>query len=31
MAVFHLKVSVGSRSGGQSAVAKSDYVEREGR
>ena len=31
MAVFHLKVSVGSRAGGQSAVAKDDYIEREGR
>ena len=31
MAVFHLKVSVGSRSGGQSAVSKDDYIEREGR
>ena len=31
MAVYHLKVSVGSRSGGQSALAKSDYIEREGR
>ena len=31
MAVYHLKVSVGSRSGGQSARAKSDYIEREGR
>ena len=31
MAVYHLKVSVGSRSGGQSALAKSEYIEREGR
>ena len=31
MAVFHLKASFGSRSGGQSARAKSDYIEREGR
>ena len=31
MAVFHLKVSVGSRAGGQLASAKSDYIEREGR
>ena len=31
MAVFHLKASFGSRSGGQSASAKSDYIEREGR
>ena len=31
MAVYHLKVSVGSRAGGQSARAKSDYIEREGR
>ena len=30
MAVYHLKVSVGSRAGGQSAVAKADYIEREG-
>ena len=31
MAVYHLKVSVGSRAGGQSALAKSEYIEREGR
>ena len=31
MAVFHIKASFGSRAGGQSAVAKSDYIEREGR
>ena len=31
MAVYHLKVSMGSRSGGQSASAKFDYIEREGR
>ena len=31
MAVFHLKASFGSRSGGQSALAKSQYIEREGR
>ena len=31
MAVYHLKVSFGSRAGGQSARAKSDYIEREGR
>ena len=31
MAVYHLKVSVGSRAGGQSALAKADYIEREGR
>ena len=31
MAVYHLKMSVGSRAGGQSARAKSDYIEREGR
>ena len=31
VAVFHLKMSVGSRAGGQSAVAKADYIEREGR
>ena len=30
MAVYHLKVSVGSRAGGQSAGAKADYIEREG-
>ena len=30
MAIYHLKVSVGSRTGGQSAVAKADYIEREG-
>ena len=30
MAVYHLKVSIGSRSGGQSAGAKADYIEREG-
>ena len=30
MAVYHLKVSVGSRAGGQSAGAKTDYIEREG-
>ena len=30
MAVFHLKVSIGSRAGGQSALAKSEYIEREG-
>ena len=30
MAVYHLKVNVGSRSGGQSARAKDDYIEREG-
>ena len=29
--VYHLKASFGSRSGGQSARAKSDYIEREGR
>ena len=28
MAVYHLKVSVGSRAGGQSAGAKADYIER---
>ena len=31
VAVFHLKVSVGSRAGGLSAAAKADYIEREGR
>ena len=31
MAVFHLKASFGSRAGGQSALAKSQYIEREGR
>ena len=31
MAVYHLKMSVGSRAGGQSARAKIDYIEREGR
>ena len=31
MAVFHLKASFGSRAGGQSARAKRDYIEREGR
>ena len=31
MAVFHLKASFGSRAGGQSASAKADYIEREGR
>ena len=31
MAVYHLKVSFGSRAGGQSACAKSDYIGREGK
>ena len=31
MPVFHLKAGFGSRTGGQSARAKSDYIEREGR
>ena len=31
MAIYHLKVSVGSRAGGQAARAKADYIEREGR
>ena len=31
MAVFHLQASFGSRVGGQSASAKADYIEREGR
>ena len=30
MAVYHLKVSIGSRAGGQSALAKSHYIGREG-
>ena len=31
MAVYHLKAGFGSRAGGQSAAAKSDYIERDGR
>ena len=31
MAVYHLKVGFCSRAGGQSASAKNDYIEREGR
>ena len=31
MAIYHLSVKTGSRGGGQSAVAKSDYIEREGK
>ena len=31
MAVYHLKVSIGSRAGGQSAAAKREYIERDGR
>ena len=31
VAVYHLKVGFGSRSGGQSARAKNEYIEREGR
>ena len=31
MAMYHLKVNIGSRGGGQSASAKRDYIEREGR
>ena len=31
MAIYHLTVKTGSRIGGQSALAKSDYIEREGR
>ena len=31
MAVYHLKASFGSRASGQSAAAKSDYIERDGR
>ena len=30
MAIYHLKVSVGNRVGGQSAAAKYDYISREG-
>ena len=30
MAIYHLKVSVGNRLGGQSAAAKYDYIGREG-
>ena len=31
VAVYHLKVGFGSRAGGQSASAKNEYIEREGR
>ena len=31
MAIYHLSTSVGSRGGGQSAAAKDDYIQREGR
>lgn len=31
MAIYHLCVSSGSRGGGQSAAAKADYIEREGK
>ena len=31
MAIYHLCVSIGSRGGGQSAAAKADYIEREGK
>lgn len=31
MAIYHLTVTTGTRSGGQSAKAKSDYINREGR
>ena len=31
VAVYHLKVGFGSRAGGQSASAKDEYIEREGR
>ncbi len=31
MSLYHLSTSVGSRAGGQSASAKDDYIEREGR
>ncbi len=31
MAIYHLSVNTGSRAGGQSASAKDDYIEREGR
>jgi hypothetical protein len=31
MSIYHLKTTVGSHAGGQSASAKDDYIEREGR
>ena len=31
MAIYHLTVKTGSRLGGQSACAKADYIEREGK
>ena len=31
MAIYHLSVKTGSRGGGQSAKAKSEYIEREGK
>ncbi len=31
MAIYHLNTKVGSRAGGQSAAAKADYIQREGR
>ena len=31
MAIYHLSVTTGSRGGGQSAVAKANYIEREGK
>ena len=31
MSIYHLSTNVGSRAGGQSASAKDDYIEREGR
>ena len=31
MAIFHLTAKTGSRGGGQSAKAKADYIQREGK
>ncbi|BDN90452.1 hypothetical protein KAM471c_42670 (plasmid) [Aeromonas caviae] len=31
MAIFHLAAKTGSRGGGQSAKAKADYIQREGK
>ncbi|MES8783431.1 DNA primase, partial [Cutibacterium acnes] len=31
MAIYHLTAKTGSRNGGQSAKAKADYIQREGR
>lgn len=31
MAIYHLTAKTGSRSGGQSARAKADYIQREGK